>query len=149
MKVTPELLQVFFDAAPFMVDLGVKAIAAEPGRVSTGLVIQQRHLQHTGVVHAGVMATLADHSMGAAAQTLAPEGQWILTAELKTSLLRAARGERLVCEAWVLKSGRMLSFTEAEVFVETGGQRTLVMKASATMALTTTEAPKDSPKEPR
>ena len=30
----------------------------------------------------------------------------------------------------------MVSFTEAEVWAETAGQRTLVMKASATMAVT-------------
>jgi uncharacterized protein (TIGR00369 family) len=82
------------------------------------------------------MASLADHTMGAAAQTLAPEGHWVLTAELKTSLLRAGRGERLVCEARVLKAGRTLSFTEAEVWAEAGDERTLVMKASATMAVT-------------
>jgi len=60
---------------------------------------------------------------------------WVLTAELKVSLLRAGKGERLVCEASVLKAGRTLSFTEAEVYAESQGQRTLVMKASATMAL--------------
>ena len=83
----------------------------------------------------GVMAAMADHSMGAAAQTLAPLGQWVLTAEFKTNLLRGARGERLVCEAWVLKPGRTLVFTEAEVGAERGAERTLVMKASATMAV--------------
>ena len=30
----------------------------------------------------------------------------------------------------------MLSFTEAEVYSERGGERTLVLKASATMAVT-------------
>lgn len=125
----------FFRMSPFMVDLGVDVVAVEPGRLHTALAIAPRHLQHTGQVHAGVSAALADHTMGAAAQTLAPEGAWAITADLKTSLLRAAKGERLVCEAWVLKSGRTLSFTEAEVFVEHDGERTLVMKASATMSL--------------
>ncbi len=125
----------FFQAAPFMVDLVVEVTMAEPGRIGTELGIQPRHFQHTGQVHAGVMATLADHSMGAAAQTLAPEGHWVVTAELKTSLLRPARGDRLVCEATVLKAGRRLSFTEAEVYAVSPAGRTLVMKASATMAL--------------
>ena len=130
-----ETLRGFFRSAPFMVDLGVEPIAASEGRLTTELKLAQRHLQHTGQAHAGVMASLADHSMGAAAQTMAPAGHWVLTAELKTSLLRAGQGERLVCEAWVLKAGRSLSFTEAEVYAETQGQRVLVMKASATMAL--------------
>lgn len=126
----------FFAASPFMVDLGVEPVAISEGRVTTVLPIAHRHLQHTGQVHAGVMATIADHTMGAAGQTLAAEGFWIITAELKTSLLRPGKGERLVCEAWVVKPGRMLTFTEAEVYAEAaGGERTLVMKASATMAL--------------
>lgn len=139
MKIDLETLRRFFAASPFMVDLGVEPTDAGEGRVTTELKLAGRHLQHTGQAHAGVMASLADHSMGAAAQTVAPEGHWILTAELKTSLLRPGRGERLVCEARVLKAGRMLSFTEAEVYAVTGGhgeQRTLVMKASATMAVT-------------
>jgi uncharacterized protein (TIGR00369 family) len=128
-------LRRFFAASPFMVDLGVQPVALEPGRLTTEMVIRDKHHQHTGQVHAGVMASLADHTMGAAAQAMAPAGFWILTAELKTSLLRAGKGERLVCVATVLKPGRRLSFTEAEVFAETAGQRVLVMKASATMAL--------------
>jgi uncharacterized protein (TIGR00369 family) len=139
---TPDLetARRFFGAAPFMVDLGVEPIAVAEGRITTQLPIAPRHLQHTGQVHAGVMAALADHSMGAAAQTMAPEGLWVLTAELKTSLLRAGRGARLVCDAHVLKPGRSVSFTEAEVYAEDAeGRRTLVMKASATMALAALE----------
>lgn len=136
MKIDLETLRSFFASAPFMVDLGVEVTAVAEGRVSTRIAIAHKHLQHTGQVHAGVMASLADHTMGAAAQTLAPDGHWILTAELKTSLLRAGRGEVLLCEAVVLKAGRRISFTEAEVHaVAADGQRTLVMKASATMAL--------------
>jgi uncharacterized protein (TIGR00369 family) len=134
--VTLDELQAFFALSPFMVDLGGQASAVGPGTVTAELALANRHLQHTGQAHAGVMAALADHAMGAAAQTLAPAGTWALTAELKTSQLRPGKGERLVCEAVVIKPGRTLSFTEAQVFgVAADGQRTLVMKASATMAL--------------
>ena len=135
MKIDLDTVRGFFRAAPFMVDLGVEPVAVREGSLTTSMAIAPRHLQHTGRVHAGVMATLADHTMGAAAQTLAADGHWALTAELKTSNLRAAVGERLVCEARVLKPGRRLSFTEAEVDAEGSAGRVLVMKASATMAL--------------
>ena len=135
MQADLESLRVFFRSSPFMVDLGVEPTAVSAGRITTQLPLATRHMQHTGQAHAGVMATLADHSMGAAAQTLAPEGHWVLTAELKTSALRPGRGERLVCEAVVIKAGRRISFTEAEVHAEQSGVRTLVMKASATMAV--------------
>ena len=136
MKIDLDTAREFFRKSPFMVDLGIEPTEIGDGRITTAMAIAPRHLQHTGQVHAGVMATMADHSMGAAAQTLAAEGHWVVTAELKTSTLRPAKGERLICEAHVLKPGRMVSFTEAEVYAESGGQRTLVAKASATMAIT-------------
>ncbi len=128
-------LRDFFALSPFMQDLGVVPTAVGQGTVTAEMPLATRHLQHTGQAHAGVMATLADHAMGSAAQTLAPAARWAITAELKTTQLRPAKGERLVCEAVVIKAGRNLSFTEAQVFAQTGDQRTLVMKASATMAL--------------
>jgi uncharacterized protein (TIGR00369 family) len=139
MQVDLDTLRGFFRLAPFMADLGVEPTAVEPGRVTTELVIAPRHRQHTGVVHAGVIAALADHTMGAAAQTMAPDGHWVLTAEFKTSLLRGASGERLECQAWVLKPGRQVSFTEAEVYAVSGSERRLVAKASGTMAITKAE----------
>jgi uncharacterized protein (TIGR00369 family) len=131
-----ETLRAFFRRSPFMVELGVEPVAVERGRVTTVLALQTRHQQHTGVVHAGVAAALADHTMGAAAQTTVAAGHWVLTVELKTSLLRAARGARLVCDGRVLQSGRRLAFTEAEVWCERDDDRLLVAKASATMAVT-------------
>ncbi len=141
MQADLDTLRGFFRSAPFMADLGVEPTAVQPGRVTTELVIAPRHRQHTGVVHAGVIAALADHTMGAAAQTMALQGRWVLTAEFKTSLLRGASGERLVCEAWVIKPGRQVSFTEAEVYALAGGERRLVAKASGTMAVTQTDQP--------
>ncbi len=134
---SPQLaeLSAFFRSAPFMVELGIEPVECATGRVVTRMPIATRHLQHTGQVHAGVSGAIADHSMGAAAQTMAPAGHWILTAEFKTSLLRAATGEALECVASVIKPGRSVMFTEAEVYALQGGERRLVAKASATMAV--------------
>ncbi|MBN8489144.1 MAG: PaaI family thioesterase [Burkholderiales bacterium] len=130
-----DTLRRFFQLSPFMRDLGAEPTAVSPGRVTAVLPMQDRFRQHSGHAHAGVQTTLADHAMGSAAQTLVADGHWVLTADLKVSLLRPADGERLVCEAWVVKPGRTLSFTEAEVWAEREGDRTLVLKASATMAV--------------
>jgi uncharacterized protein (TIGR00369 family) len=132
-----EALRGFFRAAPFMADMGIEPVACEKGKVTTRMTIQPRHYQHTGHVHAGVTTALADHTMGAAAQTLAPAGHWVMTAEVKSSLLRAARGQQLECIATVIKPGRNVMFTEAEVWCIEGSQRNLVAKVTATMAVTT------------
>lgn len=139
MKPDIETLRTFFSRAPFMVDLGVEPTAGDEGRIDTTLLLQPRHFQHTGQVHAGVMTAMADHSMGAAAQTLAAEGFVIITAELSVRLLRAASGQRLVCEARVVKPGRQISFTEADVWCIRGEQRVHVLRAAATMALVASE----------
>ena len=81
------------------------------------------------------MVTMADHSMGAAAQSMAADGCVVLTAELSTQLLRPAQGESLVCEAKVVKPGRQVCFTEADVYALRGDRRVHVARASATMAL--------------
>ena len=140
MKLDLARLTDIFSRAPFINDLGIVPIEAGDGRVSSRVVLQPRHLQHTGVVHAGVMVTLADHSMGAAAQSMAPEGFFVLTAELSTQLLRPAQGESLLCEARVLKPGRQICFTEADVYALQGDQRVHVARASATMALVANRA---------
>jgi uncharacterized protein (TIGR00369 family) len=130
-----ETLRGFFASAPFMADLAIAPVEAAQGRIVTQIALAPRHHQHTGVVHAGVIGAMADHTMGAAAQTMAADGTWILTAEFKVSLLRAGRGQRLECIGIVVKPGRQVSFTEAEVFALDGDGRTLVAKASATMAV--------------
>jgi uncharacterized protein (TIGR00369 family) len=141
MRIDLDTLRGFFRQTPFMVDLGIEPVDVAEGRVRTELALAPRHLQHTGQVHAGVMVSMADHSMGAAAQTMAAAGYMVITAELSTRLLRAATGEMLSCEARVLKPGRQITFTEADVYCEAAGQRTLVARASATMALTDLHKP--------
>jgi uncharacterized protein (TIGR00369 family) len=130
-----ETARAFFAGAPFMVDLGVAPTAVGEGLCETEMALLPRHLQHTGQAHAGVVTALADHTAGAAAQTVVRGGGVAITAELKTSLLRPAVGDRLVCFGQVVKSGRTLIFAEAEVFAVSGAQRTLVAKLSATLAV--------------
>ena len=114
---------------------GRGADAVSEGRCETEMVLQPRHLQHTGQAHAGVVTALADHTAGAAAQSVVRSGGVAITAELKTSLLRPAIGNRLVCVGQVVKAGRTLIFAEAEVFAILGQQRVLVAKLSATLAV--------------
>jgi uncharacterized protein (TIGR00369 family) len=124
-----------FRNAPFVAHLGIELEALGPGWCEARLDVQPWHLQQTGVVHAGVVSTLADHCAGAAATTQLGLGELVLTAEYKINLLRGARGERLHCRAEVLKPGQTLAVVEAQVFAERAGQRELVAKLNATMAV--------------
>ncbi|MEW5764061.1 MAG: PaaI family thioesterase [Acidobacteriota bacterium] len=129
-----EELKRIFGSAPFISDLGIEAVSAGEGECAARLVLQPRHLQQDGFVHAGVQATLADHTAGGAAATLSPPGHIVLTAEFKIHLLRPARGRVLECVAKVLKPGRMLTVVESEVWCHSDSGRVLVSKAMATLA---------------
>ena len=128
-------IQQGFRDAPFMAHLGVQLEDIGRGWCEASLELQAWHLQQTGVAHAGVVAALADHCAGAAASTELESSQFVVTAEYKINLLRGARGERLFCRAEVLKRGQSLTVAEAEVFAESGGQRTLVAKLMATLSV--------------
>ena len=93
--------------------------------------VRSDHAQQNGFVHAGVTAAMADHTAGAAAATLAPPGQGVLTTEYSIHLLRPARGNELRCVAQVLRPGRTLTVVESEVFSE----GVVVAKLTATMAI--------------
>ncbi|WP_225782581.1 PaaI family thioesterase [Xenophilus sp. Marseille-Q4582] len=124
-----------FEGAPFVTDMGLELVGVGMGWCETALPLGARHLQHGGVAHAGVISTLADHTAGAAAQTVCPPGQTVVTAEFKINLLRPGQGERLECRAVVLKPGRNLHVVEAEVYGQRGEARVLVAKFNATMAV--------------
>ena len=126
-----------FDTAPFIRELGLRLLAIAPGRCETELVLAPRHLQQDGVVHAGVLATMADHTSGTAGASIIGAGAYVLTAEFKINLLRAARGERLHCVGTVLKPGRRLIVAESEVFDSAPDSGKLVAKATVTLAVMT------------
>jgi uncharacterized protein (TIGR00369 family) len=127
-------LKRVFGAAPFITDVGIEPISAADGTCVTYLNLLPRHLQQDGFVHAGVQATIADHTAGGAAATLAQPGYIVLTTEFTIHLLRPARGQKLECVARVLKPGRMLTVVESEVYCHSESERVLVSKAIATIA---------------
>jgi len=124
-----------FDQAPFIADLGVVLERIAPGECETSLRLEQRHLQQDGLAHAGVQATLADHTAGAAAATLVGPNEFVLTVEFKVNLLRPAHGERLRCRARVLKPGSRIDVVESELWAEDHGESKLVAKAMVTLAV--------------
>jgi uncharacterized protein (TIGR00369 family) len=134
-----------FERAAYVEDVGIRLVNSSPGWCESELEVQPRHLQQDGFVHAGVQATIADHTAGAAAGTIIAKGLLLLTVEFKINLLRPGRGERLACGARVLKPGRTLIVVESEVYGVEEGKRTLVSKATVTMAALEGRLPEGQP----
>jgi uncharacterized protein (TIGR00369 family) len=83
--------------------------------------IEQQH----GFVHGGIVGTIADSAAGYAAMTVVPASASVLTVEYKINLVAPADGQRLVARGHVVRSGRTLIVTKAEVFAMNDGKETL------------------------
>lgn len=83
--------------------------------------VRQQH----GFIHGGVVGMIADSAAGYAAMSVAPPGASVLTVEYKMNLMAPADGERLVARGEVVRPGRTLIVTRAEVFAIKGGKETL------------------------
>jgi uncharacterized protein (TIGR00369 family) len=83
--------------------------------------IEQQH----GFVHGGVVGMIADSAAGYAAMTMAPAGASVLTVEFKMNLLAPADGDKLIARGQVVRSGKTLIVTKAEVFAVKDNEETL------------------------
>jgi uncharacterized protein (TIGR00369 family) len=123
-----------FREAEFVRSLGIELAAHGAGWCETRVKIRPALRQQHGFAHAGVLMTLADHTCGGAASTVA-EDRDVITVENTISFLRPAASAELFCRATVLRAGKNLVFVEAEVMVEGDAGRVLVAKMSSTLAV--------------
>ena len=108
-----------------MAPLGVRLLAVSPGEVTLALPYSDRVTQQQGGFHGGAMGALADIAGGYAALTMAPEGMEVTTVEYKINFLAAFQGGELHATGRVLKAGKRIIVTSAEVVhVAPDGQAT-------------------------
>jgi uncharacterized protein (TIGR00369 family) len=83
--------------------------------------VEQQH----GFVHGGVVGMIADSAAGYAAMTMVSASASVLTVEYKMNLVAPADGEKLIARGQVLRPGRTLIITKAEVFAVKDGKEIL------------------------
>lgn len=106
----------------------------EPGAVDISMPYSESLTQQHGFMHAAVITAIADTASGYAALSLMPAGSEVLTVELKVNLLRPAAGTHFVAEGRVIKPGKTITVSRADVFARTDdGVTTLVATLIATM----------------
>lgn len=127
-------IEKFLERQYFMKLVGFDLNVIEAGTTEGWLDLKQVHQQQTGLVHGGVTATVADIVAGFAAYTVVPEDHHVVTGEIKISYFSKGKGDRLHAIGKVIKQGRKLNFCEAEVWCLDGEKRTLIAKATTTMA---------------
>jgi uncharacterized protein (TIGR00369 family) len=91
-------------------------------------------------VHAGVIATMADHTAGYAAFTTVSDQYRILTIEFKINYFKPAVGELMICRSKVINNGKKIKVSESEVFSVSHGQEKLISKAMVTLIAVPTDS---------
>lgn len=131
---TPEVRQKLIERVqmnPYVKHLQITFITVEDGIVEAHMPLFDEQRQYSGVIHGGVLAALADTIAGFATYTMTPPEKDVLTAELKTSYLRATWGKELYAKGYVIKPGRNVHFSECEIYCDDK----LVCKASGTFSV--------------
>ena len=108
-------VQDSLDRQGMMRHLGARLLQAAPGLCVVALPYSDRVTQQQGGFHGGAMGALADIAGGYAALTVVPEGMEVSTVEYKVNFLAAFQGGELRATGRVVKAGRRIIVTSAEV----------------------------------
>ena len=116
---------------PFLAHLGVVPEYAEGGKSRISLVIKPEFENSFQIAHGGVVMTLLDFAMGAAARSTNNQPLGAMTIDMSVSFLRPSIG-KIAVEGTVLKSGKTIHYCEAVVLNEAGE---VTAKSSGTFML--------------
>lgn len=119
---------------------GVELIDASPGHVEIAFEAGPQHLNLQGLVHGGLLATLADTAMGLAVRTVLQPGRRHVTVQLGVEFLSPGRPGTILAHGRSVKVGSQIGFAEADV-VDPAGR--VLAKARSTLSVTA-ERPRPS-----
>ena len=120
-----ERIRASFARQHAMTLIGASMAVVEPGYTEIHLPHKPEITQQHGYIHGGVVGMIADSAAGYAASTLTAAEAGVLTVEYKLNLLAPAEGQLLIAEGSVVRYGRTLIVTRAEVFAVSHGRKTL------------------------
>ncbi len=104
-----------FSRQGLMQHLGARLLRVEPGVCEIALPYSDRVTQQQGGFHGGAMGALADIAGGYAALSVAPQGMEVTTVEYKINFVAAFTGGELRATGRVVRAGRRIIVTTAEV----------------------------------
>jgi uncharacterized protein (TIGR00369 family) len=122
--------------SPFIEHCQIVGVEREPGTARAKVELATPLLNAAGNGHGGLLMTLFDVTLAAAARGTRTNTTGVATVDLNVSFVAPANGV-LECEGRVLRAGSSLVFCEGEIRDAEGG---LVAKAMGTFKLLTPRA---------
>lgn len=120
-----ERVRASFARQQAMTLIGASMAVVEAGYTEIHLPHKPEITQQHGYIHGGIVGMIADSAAGYAASTLTASETGVLTVEYKLNLLAPAEGQLLIAEGSVVRYGRTLIVTRAEVFAVKHGKKNL------------------------
>ena len=108
-------VQTSFERQGLMQHIGARLLQVEPGLCALALPYSEQVTQQQDGFHGGAIGALADIAGGYAGLTMAPAGMEVATIEYKINFLAALKGGELRATGRVLKAGRRVIVTSAQV----------------------------------
>jgi uncharacterized protein (TIGR00369 family) len=112
---------------------GLQALEVKKGSFESQVLIGDNHRTQDNFIHAGLMATMADHTAGYSAFTMVHENYRILTIEFKINFLKPAYGNALKCRSKVINKGKQIIVSESKIYDVRDRSEKLAAKAMVTM----------------
>jgi len=112
---------------------GFQASKIEKGIFESTLKIGENHKTQDNFIHAGLIATMSDHTAGYAAYTLVLENIRILTIEFKINFLKPAYGNALKCKSEIISQGKQIIVAQSTVFDIRDTHEKMVSKSTITL----------------
>ncbi len=130
---TPNDIQNILDEnfAPWVKALDIETVEVAQDESLFRMPLSDHLARVGGIVSGQALAALADTTMVLAAIAHAGELKLFATTNLDTQFLRPGVGSAILCKAIIVRSGKALVFTRAEMREETSGK--LVATATATL----------------
>ncbi|MFJ2992132.1 PaaI family thioesterase [Pandoraea sp. NPDC087047] len=118
-------IRASFDKQGVMTHWNAQLSHLADGFCEISLPFSDKVNQQHGFFHGGVIGAIADSAGGYAGYTRISSDQELVTAEYKLNILAPGKGDTLVGRAQVVKAGRTLIVTTAELFAVDNGKWTL------------------------
>ncbi len=112
---------------------GLHAFKIEKGIFESSIKTGENHRTQDDFIHAGLIATMSDHTAGYAAYTLVPENIRILTIEFKINFLKPAYGNELRCRSEIVNEGKQIIVAQSSVFDLRDTHEKMVSRSTITL----------------
>jgi uncharacterized protein (TIGR00369 family) len=111
---------------------GIALEAASEGEVELSLNAAANHMNLQGVLHGGMIATLADTATGLAVRTVLEPDTRCVTVQLSVNFLSGGKPGRVIARGRVVRAGRQMAYAEADII---DGEDRLLARAQSSLAI--------------